>query len=106
MKFLILFTDKVPPINKQSTYPTGHGYSGNQQPMNFITHRSQTKLYKVPVMGKNHMPIGANGKRIVKPIRGQNSAYNQKDEILAQSPSTGLGKYLLLLKITSAICNL
>ncbi|KAI4468411.1 hypothetical protein MML48_2g00007899 [Holotrichia oblita] len=74
---------------QQAVYATPQGYNG-QKPTNLITHRSQTKLRKVPVMGKNHLSLGMEGKRIVKPLRVQNAAYSQKDEVLALAPSTSL----------------
>ncbi|KAI4468413.1 hypothetical protein MML48_2g00007901 [Holotrichia oblita] len=77
---------------QQAVYATPQGYNG-QKPTNLITHRSQTKLRKVPVMGKNHLSLGMEGKRIVKPLRVQNAAYSQKDEVLALAPSTSLGNY-------------
>lgn len=78
---------------QQLVYVTGQGYNV-QKPMNTIAHRSQSKLHKIPVMGKNHVPVSINGKRVIKPARVQTGAYSQKDEILAPAPSTGLGRYL------------
>ncbi|GJQ66265.1 hypothetical protein Trydic_g4315 [Trypoxylus dichotomus] len=84
---------KMSSTNKQPViYPSAQGYNV-QKPMNVIAHRSQTKLYKVPAIGKNHMSVSAGAKRVLKPIRVQSEAYNQKDEVLAPASSTGLGNY-------------
>lgn len=83
--------DKMSASSKQqTTYATAPGFNG-QKPTNLITHRSQTKLRKVPVMGKHHLSLGMDGKRIVMPFRVQSTAYSQKDEVLAPAPSTNLG---------------
>ncbi|XP_022911825.2 enolase-phosphatase E1-like [Onthophagus taurus] len=80
-----------------SKVPSSHGkhhqlhYLTNQfiQPKPVLTHRSQNKIVKYPVLGKTHV---SSSKR-TKPQRGPQGAYSQRDEVIAAAPSNTLNNY-------------